>query len=183
MRIALLSLHGLIRGENLELGRDEDTGGQTKYVVELARALAEQDDVARVDLITRQIFDDRVSDDYAQPEEKIGDGAYIVRIPFGPRRYLYKTKLWPYMEQFVDQCLPELRLPVLIRRKFGALSQRTDQRRFAPLPQSQPVGAIDLILIKQVGEPFGQLEAFAQVIVIGEETPQRLEAVAIKQPG
>ncbi len=105
IRIALLSLHGLIRGENLELGRDEDTGGQTKYVVELARALAEQEDVKRVDLITRQIFDDRVSDDYAVPEEEIGDGAFIVRIPFGPRRYLYKTKLWPYMEQFVDQCL------------------------------------------------------------------------------
>ncbi len=105
IRIALLSLHGLIRGENLELGRDEDTGGQTKYVVELARALAERPDVSRVDLITRQIMDDRVSDDYAQPEEVIGENAYIIRIPFGPRRYLYKAKLWPYMEVFVDQCL------------------------------------------------------------------------------
>ena len=37
--IALISLHGLIRGEEPELGRDADTGGQTKYVVELARAL------------------------------------------------------------------------------------------------------------------------------------------------
>ena len=105
IRIALLSLHGLIRGKNLELGRDEDTGGQTKYVVELARALAEQPDVSRVDLITRQIFDDRVSEDYAQPEESLGGNAHIIRIPFGPRRYLYKAKLWPYMEVFVDQCL------------------------------------------------------------------------------
>tara|TARA_R100000027_G_scaffold20938_1_gene15134 strand:- start:11248 stop:13425 length:2178 start_codon:yes stop_codon:yes gene_type:complete len=105
IRIALLSLHGLIRGENLELGRDEDTGGQTKYVVELARALAERPDVSRVDLITRQIFDDRISDDYAQPEESIGNNVYIIRVPFGPRRYLYKSKLWPYMEVFVDQCL------------------------------------------------------------------------------
>lgn len=105
IRIALLSLHGLIRGENLELGRDEDTGGQTKYVVELARALAARDDVRRVDLITRQLFDDRISDDYSVPEEDLGGGAWIVRIPFGPRRYLYKTKLWPYMDQFVDQCL------------------------------------------------------------------------------
>jgi len=31
--IALISVHGLIRGQNLELGRDADTGGQTKYVV------------------------------------------------------------------------------------------------------------------------------------------------------
>ena len=105
LRIALISLHGLIRGENLELGRDEDTGGQTRYVLELARALAQSEDVERVDLITRQVVDDRVSDDYAQLEEPIAEKAYIVRIPFGPKRYLFKTKLWPYMEVFVDQCL------------------------------------------------------------------------------
>lgn len=105
LRIALISLHGLIRGEELELGRDEDTGGQTRYVLELARALSERDDVERVDLITRQIVDEKVSDDYAKLEEPIGEKAFIVRIPFGPKRYLSKTKLWPYMEVFVDQCL------------------------------------------------------------------------------
>ncbi len=105
LRIALLSLHGLIRGHNMELGKDEDTGGQIRYVLELARALSERDDVERVDLITRQIIDERVSDDYAQLEEQIADKAFIVRVPFGPRRYLNKTKLWPYMEMFVDQCL------------------------------------------------------------------------------
>ncbi|KAI7730387.1 LOW QUALITY PROTEIN: hypothetical protein M8C21_027409, partial [Ambrosia artemisiifolia] len=30
--IVLISLHGLIRGENMELGRDSDTGGPVKYV-------------------------------------------------------------------------------------------------------------------------------------------------------
>jgi len=105
LRIALISLHGLIRGQELELGRDEDTGGQTRYVVELARALSEREDVDRVDLITRQVIDDRVSDDYAKLEEQISDKAFIVRIPFGPKRYLSKSKLWPYMEVFVDQCL------------------------------------------------------------------------------
>lgn len=98
-------MHGLIRGEELELGRDEDTGGQTRYVLELARALSERDDVERIDLITRQIIDEKVSDDYAKLEERIADKAYIVRIPFGPKRYLSKTKLWPYIEVFVDQCL------------------------------------------------------------------------------
>lgn len=105
IHIALVSLHGLIRGEELELGRDEDTGGQTRYVLELARALSEHKDINRVDLITRQVIDDRVSDDYAKLEEQISDKAYIVRIPFGPKRYLSKTKLWPYMEIFVDQCV------------------------------------------------------------------------------
>ena len=36
--IVLLSIHGLIRGKNLELGRDADTGGQILYVLELAQA-------------------------------------------------------------------------------------------------------------------------------------------------
>ena len=105
LRIALISLHGLIRGENLELGRDEDTGGQIRYVLELARALSDDPGVERVDLITRQIVDERVSRDYARLEEQIAERAWIVRIPFGPKRYLGKTKLWPYLEVFVDQCL------------------------------------------------------------------------------
>ena len=29
--IVLLSIHGLVRGHDLELGRDADTGGQVKY--------------------------------------------------------------------------------------------------------------------------------------------------------
>uniref|UniRef100_A0A803LH47 Sucrose-phosphate synthase n=1 Tax=Chenopodium quinoa TaxID=63459 RepID=A0A803LH47_CHEQI len=53
--LVLISLHGLIRGENMELGRDSDTGGQVKYVVELARALGSMPGVYRVDLLTRQL--------------------------------------------------------------------------------------------------------------------------------
>lgn len=109
LKIALISLHGLIRGENLELGRDEDTGGQTRYVLELARALAADPGVERVELITRQVIDDRVSADYARLEEPIAEKAWIVRIPFGPKRYLLKTRLWPYVETFVDQCLNHFR--------------------------------------------------------------------------
>ena len=88
--ILLISVHGLIRGDELELGRDADTGGQTKYVVELARALGQSTDVAHVDLVTRQIFDAKVSNDYQQPSEQIGNKAWITRIPCGPRRYLRK---------------------------------------------------------------------------------------------
>jgi sucrose-phosphate synthase len=57
MYILMLSIHGLIRGHDLELGRDADTGGQTKYVVDLARALGERADVSRVDLVTRRVVD------------------------------------------------------------------------------------------------------------------------------
>jgi sucrose-phosphate synthase len=80
----MISVHGLIRGDELELGRDADTGGQTKYVVDLARALARHPEVERVDLVTRRVVDPEVNPDYAEPEESLGDGARIVRIDCGP---------------------------------------------------------------------------------------------------
>ena len=107
--ILLVSVHGLIRGHNLELGRDADTGGQTKYVVELARALAEHPDVGRVDLMTRQVIDPKVDADYAEPLEQIAPGAYIVRIACGPRRYLRKEVLWPHLDAFADNALQHIR--------------------------------------------------------------------------
>ena len=107
--IILVSVHGLIRGDNLELGRDADTGGQTLYVVELARALAARPDVERVDLVTRQVLDAKVDSCYAQWEEEIAPGAFIVRVPCGPRRYLRKEVLWPYLNSFTDAVLQHVR--------------------------------------------------------------------------
>ncbi|RMF77790.1 MAG: HAD-IIB family hydrolase [Nitrospirae bacterium] len=108
--ILLLSLHGLVRGVEPELGRDADTGGQITYVLELARALARHPRVARVDLVTRQIFDPEVGEDYAREEEPLGvPGAQIVRIPFGPRRYLRKELLWPHLDQLTDRLVRYLR--------------------------------------------------------------------------
>jgi sucrose-phosphate synthase len=93
----------------LELGRDADTGGQVKYVLDLSRRLATHKDVDRVDLFTRQIFDAKVGPDYAVPVEQIGPAAQIVRRPCGPRRYLRKEVLWPYLDSFVDQLIGHMR--------------------------------------------------------------------------
>jgi sucrose-phosphate synthase len=109
LKISLISLHGLIRGQAPELGRDADTGGQVKYVLELARELSVHPRVARVELLTRQIFDPKVGEDYAVAEERLTERAAIVRIPFGPKRYLKKEALWPYIEMFVDQTLIHFR--------------------------------------------------------------------------
>lgn len=118
--ILLISLHGLIRGENMELGRDSDTGGQVKYVVELARALGSMPGVYRVDLLTRQVSSPDVDWSYGEPtemlsprnsenfEDEMGEssGSYIVRIPFGPRdKYVPKELLWPHIPEFVDGAL------------------------------------------------------------------------------
>lgn len=107
--ILLISIHGLIRGVDPELGRDADTGGQVLYVVELARALAADPHVARVDLLTRRVDDPKVSPDYAQPLERLGDKANIIRFPCGPRRYLRKEVLWPYLDCFADHALAHVR--------------------------------------------------------------------------
>ena len=122
LKVSLISLHGLIRGHDSELGRDADTGGQVKYVLELARELAAHANVREVELLTRQIHDDRVGSDYAQLEEQIADNAKIVRIPFGPKRYLAKESLWPYIEMFVDQTLVHFRrtgLPDIIHGHYA----------------------------------------------------------------
>ncbi|KAI0507793.1 hypothetical protein KFK09_013921 [Dendrobium nobile] len=118
--IVLISLHGLVRGENMELGRDSDTGGQVKYVVELARALASTTGVSRVDLLTRQICSPEVDSTYAEPVEMLSCpadldplysdsdpcGAYIIRLPCGPRHlYLPKESLWPHLPEFADRAL------------------------------------------------------------------------------
>jgi len=107
--LVLISPHGLIRARDLELGRDADTGGQTKYVVELASALAECPAVARVDLLTRRIVDSEVSADYSRPREPLGEKAGIVRIDAGPEEYLRKEWLWDHLDSFADNALDYLR--------------------------------------------------------------------------
>jgi len=109
MYILLISVHGLIRSTNWELGRDADNGGQIKYVVELAEALGRHPQVSRVDLVTRLIHDKKVSTDYAVTEEPVSDNVTIVRLPCGPRRYLRKEVLWPYLDGLVDNILTYIR--------------------------------------------------------------------------
>jgi sucrose-phosphate synthase len=103
--LALYSVHGLLRGSHIELGRDADTGGQITYVVELAKALGEREEVGRVDLFTRLIEDPKIDRQYSQALEPLSPKVNIVRLLFGPRRYLRKEALWPHLESLVDQSL------------------------------------------------------------------------------
>ncbi len=108
LRLLHLNLHGLIRSHDLELGRDSDTGGQTLYVLELVKGLAARPEIEKVDLYTRLIIDRKVSSDYAKPVEKITSCADIIRLPFGPKRYLRKELLWPYLDDLSDQIVQRL---------------------------------------------------------------------------
>ncbi|MFC1536734.1 HAD-IIB family hydrolase [Pseudomonadota bacterium] len=121
--IVLISPHGLIRGESLELGRDADTGGQTKYVVELATALGERPEVGRVDLLTRMVCDPQLSSDYAKPVEILSEKARIVRIECGEPGYIPKEQLWDSLETFSDNTLAYLHeqpcLPHIIHSHYA----------------------------------------------------------------
>ena len=138
--LVLISVHGLIRGHDLELGRDADTGGQTLYVVELARALGERPDVDRVDLFTRLVRDPHISEDYAQPIEELGEGARIVRVEAGPAEYIPKEQLWDHLDTFADNMLGFLRsqdtTPSLIHSHYadaGYVGTRVSNQLGVPL--------------------------------------------------
>jgi sucrose-phosphate synthase len=103
--IQMFSIHGLLRSENLELGRDADTGGQINYVLELAKNLSEREDIDRVDLFTRLVEEKQVSSDYAKPIESVNEKLRIVRIQCGGKKYLRKELLWPHLAEFVDKTI------------------------------------------------------------------------------
>ena len=107
--ILLISIHGLIRGKYLGLGRDSDTGGQTKYVVELAYALSKHPQVKKLDLMTRLLIDPQISQDYSQPIEPLNEKANIVRISSGTNEYIPKEELWSYLDNFADNALNYLK--------------------------------------------------------------------------
>ena len=78
--IQMFSIHGLVRSSDIEMGRDADTGGQVKYVIEMAETLGRQKGVAQIDLFTRQIKDKRVAAIYGRELERISDNVRLVRV-------------------------------------------------------------------------------------------------------
>jgi sucrose-phosphate synthase len=121
--IQLFNIHGLIRGKNLELGRDADTGGQTKYVLELAKSLSEREDIRKVEIVTRRIEDKAVSKDYSERVEKVSEKLSIIRIRCGGLKYIRKELLWPHLEEFVDKSIKYIKgnneLPDIIHSHYA----------------------------------------------------------------
>ncbi|SFI14216.1 HAD-IIB family hydrolase [Planctomicrobium piriforme] len=105
MYLQLISLHGLVRGQCIEMGRDADTGGQVRYVIDLARQLARCPGVDQVDLFTRRIRDKRVANDYSAPIEQLDHNCRIVRLACGGGKYLRKERLWPCLDEYVDRMI------------------------------------------------------------------------------
>lgn len=132
-------MHGLVRSKKMELGRDEDTGGQVLYVVNLAKELGRLKNVDRVELVTRKI-DDPDYPGYAQSEEKIGKNASIVRVPCGGPRYIKKVNLWPHIDEYVKNNLTRLkkrgRVPDVLHANYadaGLVCVRMSQTLGTPM--------------------------------------------------
>lgn len=103
--IQLFSPHGLIRFKDPEIGRDKDTGGQVKYVLELLEHLSLHPQVRKVDLFTRRIIDKRVSAAYEKEVEIVNDKARIVRMSCGGNAYRPKETLWDHLDEFIDKTI------------------------------------------------------------------------------
>lgn len=73
-----------------------DTGGQTVYVLSLAKALGRKN--IKVDIITRQ-FDNQPA------EEKIFENVKIVRIPCGKSNFVQKEKMYELIPEMVDNLM------------------------------------------------------------------------------
>lgn len=103
--IQLYSPHGLIRSADPEIGRDKDTGGQVKYVLELLENLSLHPAVRKVDLFTRRVIDKRVSSSYEKEIEIVNEKARIIRISCGGHAYRPKESLWDFLDEFVDKTI------------------------------------------------------------------------------
>lgn len=109
LTVLLINVHGLFRGNTLELGRNADTGGQTKYVLEYARELGGVESIGNVFVFTRKIVDRRFSEDYSRDLEKVSENVNIIRVGCGGNRYIRKEKLWPHLDEFVSNCIKFLK--------------------------------------------------------------------------
>jgi len=179
--LLMISVHGLIRGTDPELGRDPDTGGQVLYVLELARALGRQEQVAQVDVLTRLVEDPGVGPEYAQAEERLAPDVRIIRLPFGPRRYIRKELLWDHLDHLVDRYLAYARklprLPDLIHSHYadaGHVAQRLSSLLGIPFVHTgHSLGRVKQARLLEAGGKEAALERvfhFARRILAEEET-------------
>lgn len=90
-RVCILNTHGYVQYPP-PLGKT-DTGGQTTYILQLAKALGKKN--IKVDIVTRQ-FDDMPE------EEQLWENVKIVRIPAGPKGFVVKEKMYELIPELIE---------------------------------------------------------------------------------
>ncbi|MBN1317570.1 MAG: glycosyltransferase, partial [Anaerolineales bacterium] len=104
MHIAFLNPQGNFDPSDRYWTAHPDFGGQLVYVKEVARALGQKGHQA--DILTRQIVDP----EWAGFESRIGaypgsSNVRIIRLPCGPKTFLRKELLWPYINEWVQNII------------------------------------------------------------------------------
>ncbi len=100
MRIGIMNPQGNFDNKNSYWTEHSDFGGQLVYVKELALALDQIGVI--VDIFTRQIEDSQWPEFRGKEETYENSGVKIIRIPFGPKGFLNKEKLWPYLKEYAS---------------------------------------------------------------------------------
>ena len=109
IRIILINIHGLLKGSGLEIGKDADNGGQTKYVFEFAEYLSQHPQVKHVHIFTRLIDDKDLSPEYGEPIEVLNPKLDIRRILFAGKKYRLKEQLWNHLDDFVTEAIKHIK--------------------------------------------------------------------------
>ena len=123
MHIGFLNPQGNFDSEDSHIAKHPDFGGQLVYVKQVAVAMARQGH--RVDIITRQIIDPEWPE-FAEPFDAYPgvDNLRIIRLPIGPKEFLRKELMWPYLvSDWVPSILKLYReegsLPDVITTHYG----------------------------------------------------------------
>jgi len=113
-RVAMLTPHGDPLGR---IGEPE-VGGQCVYIRDLAAHLARRG--VRVTAYTRDRGEEKPA------SEVICDGARVVRLPVGPRRFVPKEEIGPFMAEFAEHVGGELEKDEVLHAHFwdGAVVAR-----------------------------------------------------------
>lgn len=104
MRIVFMNPQGNFDNTDAFWTEHPDFGGQLVYVKEIAISLSRLGH--DVDIITRQFTDERFNVFHKQIDYyDDAPGVRILRIPCGPKGFLKKEALWPYLHEWVDNII------------------------------------------------------------------------------
>lgn len=123
MHVLSIALGGCLKGPPVAFGLTEDTGGHITYALGAAQALAERDDVERVEIVTRLIDDATLGAAYGVPFEPLSPKLGVRRIDSGNRAYLSKEANAADRPAFTAALIAHLatqaRLPDVIHAHFA----------------------------------------------------------------
>ncbi|CAG8871616.1 hypothetical protein PS627_04559 [Pseudomonas fluorescens] len=134
----------------------------------------------RFEGLARQRRDAEHDDSRWQPRRRLLDGGNALDETVVNTR---PALCHPLLAHVQEQSPPQLGLPAVTGRQRLALAAGGIEHMLAFGPVLEPVSAVDLILVEEVGKTLRELIALAQIVVIGEESAQGLEMWTLDQLG